>query len=187
MNSQSVLTTNPEKGRKILRIIIIVPVILVSLVFVIWGVIQGAKKQVVYTCTVDTMTLGQPLEDLCQLVPEGIRLRNNVLVTGGMATYPGVIKIKDDPTVYYNLLTPAEQINTLVKTPGPIRFFEKFGFYWGVLGGMVLIPVFIGLYRLVRKLMGERKRFLMRQERINQQRPSENQDKKTFDLKVSSV
>jgi hypothetical protein len=180
-------TADPVKGRKIVKSIIVVCCVVAAMVvLVLQAVLWAPAEPVVTKCSVDTVALGVLSEDLCNLVPEAIRQRNNVVVTGGFDTFPSIIRIKDVPnTVYYNLLTPQQQINTLVKTSGIRRTFEKYGFFGGMLGGVILVFLLSVFFRIGKKILQERKRAIarqVRQEQIRQRAPSDKRDIRELNL-----
>jgi hypothetical protein len=181
-------TSDPVKGRKILKSIIVVGTIIAAMVVLILQVIWWSPAEpVIYNCTVDTVMLGIQSTDLCNIVPEAVRQKNNVVVTGGMTTFSAVMRVKDVPdTVYYNLLTPAQQIDTLVKIPGPIRSFEKYGFFGGMLAGALLVPLLYIFFRIGKRVAQERKRAFARQERQGriQQKGSQEQRELNFDVQI---
>jgi hypothetical protein len=178
-----------DKGRRLLAWIIIVPMIILAIALGVWGVIDSTQKPPVYSCAVDTATIGPQTVDLCSLVPQGVRERSNVVVTTGMAKYAGIINNKDVHITFYNVLTAADQIDTIVKTPGPIRFFAKFGFYWGYLGGIASVPVFYGFLLITKKMIQKRRTSPRRQTEFV--RPEDDDSDvmpmKKLDLKVNSI
>lgn len=104
-----------------------------------------------YKCFVDTDALGVQPVDLCSLVPESVRQHDNIVITGGITKFPTAVRIEGVPnTVYYAVLTGWQQINNLVQTPRAIRYFQRFGFFGGLLAGIILVPVTILLFRLGR-------------------------------------
>ncbi len=162
------LTSNPVVGRNIVRSFIVFGCIVGLVAILVIPAILGTSEPVNYSCVVDIETLGVQSTDLCSLVPEAVRQNNNVVVTGGLATYLGVIRIKGDKTVYYNVLTSGQQLDTIVKTPGPILYFEKFGYFWWMFGGVLLVPLLSIFFRIGKKLLQEKRRAADRRERQEQ-------------------
>jgi hypothetical protein len=171
---------NPEPGQSsnvkntVVTLLFVVVFIVGTLLLVFWKF-----PEVTYKCQVDTEALGSQSADLCNLVPESIRKGSNVVVTGGYYSYPTVFELKDIPdTVFYNVLTSQQQIGPLVNTPKVIQFLNRFGFFGGVLGGLILVPILMGIFRLVKKISQERQRSNVRKERKDQvqQRQSGKQE-----------
>jgi hypothetical protein len=171
----------PNRGRETVMIIIVVFLIVAAFALLVArAVFWNPAEPVVYGCWVDTAVLGVPSVDLCGLVPEAMRQKSNVVVTGGMSTFSTIIKIKDvQDTVFYNVLTPQQQIDTLVRTPAIVRSFEKYGFFGGALGGVILVLLLLVFFRLGKKVLQERKRAVVRrgrQEQVQQRKSSEKKE-----------
>jgi hypothetical protein len=175
---KGVLTSDRGAGRKIIAWILIVSMAILAIAILVWVMIASTRTTPTYSCAVDSLLGQQP--DLCSIVPEGVRERSNVMVTTGFANYPGIVRLEGIDITYYNVLTAQDQLVDIVKTPGPIRFFEKFGFFWGLLGGMILSPTLYGLILMVNKISQKR-----RQSEFV--RPENDSDMKTLDLSVTSI
>lgn len=153
---------------KALILVCAVILLVVAAVGVIKAVSQPKQS---YRCFVDTDALGVQPVDLCSLVPEYVLQHDNVVVTGGLTAFPTTVRMEGDPnTVYYTILTGWQQVKHLAETPPTIRFFERYGFFGGLVAGIVLVPVSILSFRLVRALYRAKIREDKRKER-RQARP----------------
>lgn len=147
-------TSDPVQGRKIVKSIIVICLCVAAVVILILqAVLWTPKEPVANRCVVDTAALGAQPVDLCSMVPDSIRERGNVVVTGGITTFPTTVRMEEDPnTVYYAILTSWQQVKHLVDTPPIVRFFERYGFFGGLLSGVVLVPVLILLFKLAKAI-----------------------------------
>ncbi len=164
MASTTVPSETNGRSRVIVAVLFLAVFIVGMSILIFWK-----PADVTYTCQVDTEALGFQSTDLCGLVPESVRQRSNVVVTGGYYSYPTTFEMKDIPdTVFYNVLTSQQQMSPLVGTPKIIQSLNRFGFFGGVLGGLILVPILMGIFRLVKKISQERQRSNVRKERKDQ-------------------
>lgn len=148
------LSIDRREDKQLLKVFIIGAIIVAAIaVLLLWAVLWAPKEPVAYQCVVDTAALGEQPVDLCAMIPEKVRERGNVVITGGITTFPTTVRTKENPdTVYYATLTSWQQVKHLVDTPPLVRFFERFGFFWGLLSGAVLVPVSILLFKLAKAI-----------------------------------
>ncbi|MBU0534624.1 MAG: hypothetical protein ABIJ82_04130 [Patescibacteria group bacterium] len=126
-----------SNGKKLL--LVLAGLALLSLL--VWAVLRPPAEPVTYSCRVDE-SLGAQGTDLCTMVPENIRKRSNVIVIGGIADFPTVATYAAIPdTVVYNVLTARQQMQFLIETPKMIQHLQRFGFFGGLLGGAILVPI----------------------------------------------
>ena len=169
-------TEDPVKGRRIVGFLIIAAMVILLVVIMI--LVIKPTPQIAYSCAVDPALGPQPV-DLCSLVPANIRERNNVMVTQGLANRPTVMRIKDIDILYVNVLTPEQQVSTLVSTSGIARYFNERGTLQGMGIGAALVIFLLVAFYVVKRILRERKRYLgrlERQEKIQQRKsPVENE------------
>jgi len=149
---------NPEPGhgtnvKNTAAALLFVAVFIVGiLLLVFWK-----PSETVYTCQVDTQALGMQPVDLCALFPESIRQGDNVVVTGGFDKSASIMRLKAVPnTVYYNVLTSAQQVEHLVITPEMILNIEKHGFLGVWLSGVISLATVLLLFNLGRLVFRNR-------------------------------